>query len=462
MATRVTQVSLEVVVTPDATVAVNPPTVAPHDCAMLRAYYVPAVAVMGNGQPGMVLRAQPSPYVATPNRVYFVRFNSESSVVDPVIELWNFDTYIVGLAYYKSKLVAIAWDPATQTLKARTSADNGASWTASADLGDGIGPRAFKALGAGGSGGPGLRLTTNRDGTSLYLFYVDTVFPGKNMLYKVTSNASALAGWGSELDSGFDIPSIGRNFGGPTARNSQDTVAFSGPIETDIDGTWVVGAESDDGDFHANHAIFKGVLGGAWVRKYNDGHGGGLSGGQGSNGAMFRDGNGDLVCTITDDNGTEVISHTSSDNGESWWATSSSVYNQMPALVIGLGQHTGAYIAAWGRTYLFGGLAGLEPFTTEKTDLYASRMTFDPSEASLMFNDVLGESGIYGCAAATTDCSPNDFVAPPPLAPYQFGAGRPLSSAPGTGQSTQVERAAPKAGSAISSAPRSGSARSDS
>lgn len=463
MTARITEVTLEVVVTPDTT-STNPATVPTHDCALLKKYYVPAVAILGDGQPGMVLRAQPSPYVATPNRIYFARFMSESIVVDPVIELWNFDTYIVGLAYYKSKLVAIAWDPVSQILKARVSTNNGLNWGPSTDLGEGIGPRSFKAQGAGGSGGAGLRLTTDRSGNNLYLFYMHPSPPGnKSMLYRVTSSSSPLTGWSGELNSGFSVPSIGRNFGGATARNSQDTVAFSGPLETKIDGQWVVGAESDDGDFHANHAIFKGTLGGSWVRKYDDGHGGGLSGGQGSNGAMFYDANGDLICTIMDDDGFEVNTHVSSDNGESWWDTPSNAYNQMPSLggKAGMGQHTGAYVAAWGRTYIFGGLAGLQPISTEKTDLYATRITLDTTETVAMFNDVLGESGVYGCQSF---CCP-----PPPQGPAlparptttsglnagRSGADQPLSGkaalsypAPDKGSATTAEREAPKVGNA--------------
>lgn len=434
---RVTQVTLEVPVVVSGAGTPDVPTVSPHDCALLKKYYVPAATVMGNGQPGMVLRAQPSPYLTTPNRIYFVAFHSESEVIDPVTELWNFDTYIVGCVYYKGILLAVAQDPVSQILKARTSVNDGLTWTDSVNLGEGIGARSFKAQGSGGSGGAGLRLTTNRAGTSLYVFYMHPSPPGnKSMLYRVTSNASPLAGWSGELDSGFDVPSIGRNFGGPTARNSQDTVAFSGPIETDIDGKWVVGAESDDGDFHANHAIFGGTLGGAWTNKYNNGHGGGLSGGQGSNGAMFRDGSGALICTIMDDDGFEVNTHRSTDNGETWFAAAFNSYNQMPTLPgAGMGQHTGVFVEAWNQTYIFGGLAGLLPFTTEKTDLYASRTTFDPNETPLMFNDVLGEAGVYHCFTGNA-CA--DYIDGPAnaarfLVNVGLKSGEPKTTAPAAG-----------------------------
>lgn len=441
MASRITQVAVEVLVTPDETGTPAVPVTEAHDCAFLKKYYNPRVAIMQNGQPGMLLRAQPSPYGGTPNRVYFISFTSESKVKIPPVELFSYDTFIMGLVNYKGTLVAVCYNPASQTLRVRTSVNNGLDWNSEADLPTGLPARNFVTGSGTGVNRCGLSLVTSRDGSALYLFYLNIGFPAgtnKSLMYRTTSAATAFTGWSGELDSGYDVFSVGRNYGGATARNSQDTIAFSGPIETKIDGTWVVGAESDDTDFHANHGVSRGTLGGVWTLVYNDGFGGGISGGQGSNGAMFYDENKDIMMTNMEDNGDSVLVRRSSDNGATWWGDS----EQMPAgTVVGLGQHTGTYVANWGRVYVFSGLAGLLPASTEKTDLYATRITLDLSLTPRTFTDILGEAGLYTCDTGNACVDHVDGPGLPIRLSPKLRIGAPKLS---------EDRSTPRQGSAIS------------
>lgn len=452
-----------------------------HDCALLRRLYYPSVVVMPNGQPGMLVRAQPSPYGVTANQVYFVAHNAEDEVRIPVTSMFNYDTYEFELVNWQSKLYAICWKPSTQAFVYRKSTDNGLTWTAEATF---MADQSARDYHPGGNAGNsrGIRFVTNKAGTELYFFFRKLAMVNVSQIvqYRMTTDADPSGGWSAEATTGFTIPTIGRNYGGPNARNEQDTRPFSGPLESKTAGTWVIGAESDDGDWHANHAIFRGTIGGSWSRVFNDTYGGGVSGNQGSNGDIVYTSAGDLLCTMMADEGGSMGCYISTDSGANWLGGEA----EMPfGTVVGMGQHSGVYVPAWGHTYIWGGLAGLLPFSTEKTDLY-----FTLLGAPGDFTDILGESGIYGCtffdvcldpnpgwvaAVIGPNASPADFTGSALTSAPSTGQGRGSSlpdtgqaktSAPSTGQAPLggVTYEAPKSGSARTSSPEKGSARSDS
>jgi hypothetical protein len=297
-----------------------------YTASTIENFYYPTLTKLPTGQAAFITRAQPAPYGATPFAIYFVAYQGEHALKAP-IELFAYATYCFGLVTWKGQLLAYAWNPATSLIRARVSADNGVNWGAEFTMIAGLPARAYGwgAPGGGGSGGgppqdtPATRICTNKAGTTLYFFYAEVtagpVYTSRIMYRSTTDADPATATWSAEVYSGFTVPSVGRNGGG-----SDRGRAFTGPVETKTPGTWIIGAESDDGDWHANHAAFQGTLGGAWTRKLNRGYGGGLSGGQGYNGGLFLDRNGDVIFYIIQENGTEVASDKSTDSGATWSA----------------------------------------------------------------------------------------------------------------------------------------------
>lgn len=374
------------------------------NCGTYRTYYNPSATVMPDGLAGLVFRASKSPYGAGDNLILFTAYRSAAGLGVPV-ELFPYDTNLVGITTYKGILVACAAQAATPgNIRVRTSTNNGLTWTNEAAM------ITSARTGYGQNGGTnrtGFRLIASKDQQTLYAFYMEWTGSAYTLrvMYRTTTSADPSQGWSAEAYSGFTITSIARNYGGTIDRNQGDTRAFAGPIETNTAGTWVIGAESNTGEYQANHAIFRGTLGGTWTQVFNDGYGGGLSGSQGANGNIFYDTNGnDLIAYAMSDNGESMTTWRSTDSGATWGSAFDEINNFVP-----VGTGTGDGASFLGSSRIFSGLAGLEPAGTETNDLYVT-ICGTPTD----FTSILGEqqSGSFTCTAPSYNSTYRPVILP--------------------------------------------------
>lgn len=275
----------------------------------------PSGDVMPNGQIGIIYRANESPYGIGDTHTTFQAYKNEGALLPPMT-IFPYNTCVLGLATWKGLVLAIAWDSVSLKVRSRVSSDSAATWDAEADLIPGAVTIPALATTWNNNGKyPSLQLVANRAGTSLYLFYMRNV--DRHIVYRVTTNADPRQGWGAETDTNFVVPSTGRNYGGTTG-NNQETIRAFVMCESKTAGTWVVICESDDGDWHANHMMVQGSLGGVWTKKLNIGFGGALSGNQGATGGLFRDRNGDLLAYFMESDGIGQGFYRSLDSGSTW------------------------------------------------------------------------------------------------------------------------------------------------
>jgi hypothetical protein len=124
-----------------------------------------------------------------------------------------------------------------------------------------------------------------------------------------------------------------------------------------------------------------------------------------------------------------------------------------------LGDITALWVDAWSRAVIWGCESG-----SANNALALSTSEFDGVKDQSRLMSSTPDEGPNLCP---DPCAPDDFVALDPLAiPGNSFTGTPLTSAPAKGQATvtytdTVDGEAPQAGSAISSAPQKGSARSE-
>lgn len=308
----------------------------------------PWAVQMLNGQAGVIFRGDPIDPLVFGNRVYFLRYDTEHSGV--TMELFPYDTYAYGLVRWNNRLLAVCYRPSDGALRYRTSQTNGQTWSDEAGLGI-----TLVAANVVSVQRPSFQLTTNREGTVLFMFYMDgTSFPA-NVLWRQTSNANPTLGWTAEDDTDATVPSIGRNFGGSFAYNQglQRTFAM---CETATDDLWAIACEADDGDFHANHMVATGTLGGGgFSRTLLVGFGGGLSGNQGANGGLMLDFSDRLLYWVMEDGGDSAFIYRSNDSGTTW----TSGTQMMPpgtAYGEGLGIGCGVLLPGYnGDVYIIGG-----------------------------------------------------------------------------------------------------------
>lgn len=293
--------------------------------------YFPWVVKLVSGQAGMLVRAQLYGGAGGGTyRVFFVRYLGQH-VLATAVELFPHDTSAFGLTHYRGALIAACWNPTTLAVRYRSSTDGGVTWTAEATLIPGVTYPANELSKAGNHiSGPVFQVTSSKDELTLYVFncavFTAGIAGSSTLRYRKTTALDVTTGWTALAETGAPIPSVGRNYGGPTARNQGVQRGFIA-CETKTAGTWVAAMESDDGDWHANHMVTRGTIGGAWTRVLNVGYGGGLSGGQGANGGVFRDRNSDLIFYVMSDNGDDATSHRSLDSGSTWDAAR----QEMPA-----------------------------------------------------------------------------------------------------------------------------------
>ncbi|HZP97229.1 MAG TPA: hypothetical protein VFC31_12995 [Candidatus Limnocylindria bacterium] len=311
---------------------------------------MPWAVKMPNGQAGLIFRADNNASGAADLRVFFIAYQTEHALSRPV-QLFPYSTLAYGLVVWNAQLLAVCRDPSTGALRYRTSPDSGVTWTAEAALGS-----LTYAIGEvqwGGGASPSFQVTTDKVGAALYLFSKNSA--NNQLMYRTTSSSDPAQGWSALTYSGLTIPSLGRNYGGPSARNQGFQRAFV-VCESKTPGTWGCACESDDGDWHANHMCTVGTLGGAWTRRLNAGYGGGLSGGQGANGMLFLDRLGDLLFYVISDNGDSATAYRSTDSGATW----TSLGEQMPAgTVVGIGGGSGATVPQYDfQEYAWSHLAG--------------------------------------------------------------------------------------------------------
>lgn len=188
----------------------------------LQNFYHPVTTAMPNGQAAILFRAKETPYGAADQHVYFMRYKTESSAYAPV-RLFDYDTIVYGLVKWDNKVLAVCWNPTTLKLRYRISSDNGVTFTAEADLM----ARTFATTEVRWGGGSSNAFQLYAIGTELFVFFINTTSPRK-IWYRVTTNADPSLGWSAaDVDTGFTIPSVGRNYGGSSARNQGDSIAFS-------------------------------------------------------------------------------------------------------------------------------------------------------------------------------------------------------------------------------------------
>lgn len=313
---------------------------------------MPWVVKMPNGQAGLIFRGDNNSSGPADLRVFFMAYQTEHALSRPV-QLFPYSTLAYGLVVWNAQLLAVCRDPATGNLRYRTSLDSGVTWTVEAALG-GLSYAIGEVMWGGGAS-PSFQVTTNKVGTALYVFTKNAA--NNQLMYRTTSSTDPTQDWSALTYSGLTIPSLGRNYGGPSAANQGFQRAFI-VCETKTAGTWAAACESDDGDWHANHMCTTGTLGVAWTRRLNAGYGGGLSGGQGANGGVFLDEQGDLVFYVMDDGGSDATRYRSTDSGLTW----SAGVQIMPSGVAyaeGIGAGCGAAIPNYsGKSYIWGAIAG--------------------------------------------------------------------------------------------------------
>jgi len=290
--------------------------------------YFPWVQKLTSGQAGVLMRARAT--AVSPFRVYFLRYIGQH-VLAAAIELFSYDTSAFGLVTYRGALLAACWDPTTLAVRYRSSGDGGITWTAEATLIPGVTYPATEVSKNGGHNTvPCFQIATSKDELTLFVFNCAVFSAGiagsSTLRYRKTAALDVATGWTALAETGAPLPSVGRNYGGTTARNQGVQRGFI-VCETKTAGTWVAAMEADDGDWHANHMVTRGTIGGAWVRVLLVGYGGGLSGGQGANGGVFRDRNSDLIFYVMSDNGDDATTHRSLDSGSTWDAAR----QEMPA-----------------------------------------------------------------------------------------------------------------------------------
>ncbi len=313
---------------------------------------MPWVARMPNGQPALLFRADNNAAAPVDLRVFFFAYQTEHAITRP-IALFPYSTLAYGLVVWNAQLLAICRDPSTGNLRYRTSPDSGVTWAAEAPLG--ALSYAAGEVNWGGGASSSFQVATNKAGTALYLFTKNAA--NNQLMYRTSASADPTAGWSALTYSGLTIPSLGRNYGGSQAANQGFQRAFI-VCETKTAGTWAAACEADDGDWHANHMCTSGTLGGAWTRRLNAGYGGGLSGGQGANGGVFLDENGDLVFYVIDDGGQDATRYKSTDSGLTWSAGTQIMPTGI-AYAEGIGAGCGAAIPGYsGKSYIWGAIAG--------------------------------------------------------------------------------------------------------
>ncbi len=278
----------------------------------------PVPVWLPDGNAGVLFRARD--VASTTARIYFLPYVSETNVLNPV-QVFDFcDGYQnYGVVVWNLKLLAVA-RKTDGTLWYSTSSDNGQTWTAQASLGLTYTDAQVNAAGGKCSTWQlATDVSASRAATTLYIFSVDSV----NALitkYRSTTNTDPTLGWSALTNTGFTVPSYTRNYGGATARNQGNQRGWWFCVCWNA-GDWLVVAESDDGDWHANHMVAKGTLGGAWTRTMNDGYGGGLSGGQGANGGVFQGTSANqMTWYAMDDDGADATRWSSTDDGATWGA----------------------------------------------------------------------------------------------------------------------------------------------
>lgn len=313
---------------------------------------MPWAVKMPNGQAGLLFRGDNNASGPADLRVFFLAYQTEHALSAPVA-LFPYSTLAFGLVVWNAQLLAVCRDPATGNLRYRTSPDSGVTWNAEAALGA-LSYAAGEAAWGGGVS-PAFQLATNKAATALYIFSKNAA--NNQLMYRTTASADPTLGWSALTYSGLTIPSLGRNYGGSQAANQGFQRAFA-VCETKTAGTWAAACESDDGDWHANHMCTTGTLGGAWTRRLNAGYGGGLSGGQGANGGVFLDENGDLVFYVIDDGGQDATRYKSVDSGLTWSA-GTQIMPAGTAYAEGIGGGYGAAIPGYsGKSYIWGAIAG--------------------------------------------------------------------------------------------------------
>ena len=328
----------------------------PTNAAVNRNPYFPWVVRLPNSEAGMLYRADANLADPPSYRVYFHRYVGQHVLAIPV-ELFPYDTSAFGLVTYRGTLLAVCWSPTTGLLRYRTSTDSGINWTAEASMG--LTYTAGQLAKAGNHvPSPAFQMVTSKDGLTLYLFScVDPWGSGIAGIgvqqWRQTTNPNVTLGWTALANTGLTA-THGRNYGGPSARNQGVQRAWI-MCETKTAGTWVGASEMNDLDWHANHGVVRGTLGGAWSIMLNVGYGGGLSGGQGANGGIFYDRNGDLIFYVMDDNGTSVGSSLSTNSGATW----TTLREEMPLTGAELGGGSGCSIPGYDSVeYLWGHVAG--------------------------------------------------------------------------------------------------------
>jgi RHS repeat-associated protein len=327
------------------------PSAAPQvaDAETLASPRFVSAAVMPGGQVGL-LYANGDNGVNTAAEIRFSAYTGEHAL-SASLQLSTAGAAYPQLATFGDRLVAGYVDTRTPNVGkfiVRVSDDDGATWSAEANLfsGSTFDPWTFAP-----------RLVASRDSATLYFFHaaVDSI-----PQYRSTTD-STLATWSSPTAAGgVSMRQAKGNSCGNSGQECYRAHAYSF-METATAGTWLYIAKSDAGWAQSGRGTQVGTLGGTWSTQVDLGGSGGLTGCCGeSTATTFLDHSGDIYYLRAGSLGEYLYWQKSTDDGASWGAAVSAylpgIANYVTAAPVGL--YNANY--SHGEYVWYGGFSGSE------------------------------------------------------------------------------------------------------
>lgn len=306
----------------------------------------PLATITPDGQPAVMFRGLDNGGVG---RVVYTKHSSLPYVSYPRL-LFPYDQLAYGLATWQGNLVAVcagaSLGTAVTTLRYRESSDLGVTWTAEADLGFGL--NQIWSYGPVAGQSPGIWLTTDRAGTTLYLFYIGVTGINSLQVWYKTCTVDPPTTWSAGVYSGLTIGVPGYNQGNDTAEGTHMRTFVVQESETA--GTWLLHCQDGLGVFGDTKAVYSGTLGGAWTKILDQNETGGAFGAAGATGGVFLGKNNSYVTYVMDDQVTHV-NFWRRDPQTGWGAG----FNEVPgAPALGFGAGQGLYVPAYDQDVVWG------------------------------------------------------------------------------------------------------------